>query len=308
MRRISGDVAGTEWRRVRGRRLRLRWKRDLTAAGRQPLDYLVLPDGKTPASTLLNRPAPAPAEPEPAPKPQLSPGSDWFGPVTAPPQASRERPFPAISGHLSSLDECLQHLHRVADYSDFIVVPFKTAPAGADPLASCDMRRQRVYINEIFWDEPAFYAFVMAHEMGHALDPRYQFDPQDYNGVRKSGYEVVAEASAVNALRSFGLVLDDADRFLDEQFSRRWVPGGWRKSLEWGLYDRYMCGPSPAVEGGPRRGTPQAHEDRRPGVEARAPGRSPAPEAPVAPADSAAGQKPTTSRSARSAGLPAGGR
>ena len=223
--------------------------------GGSPLDYLVLPDGKTPASTLLNRPAPAPAdpepEPEPAPEPQPSPGSDWFGPVTAPPQASRERPFPAISGHLSSLDECLQHLHRVAEYSDFIVIPFETAPAGADPLASCDMHRQRVYINEIFWDEPAFYAFVLAHELGHALDPRYQFDPQDYHGVRKSGYEVVAESSAVNALRSFGLVLDDADRYLDERFSRRWVPGGWRKSLEWGLYDRYMCALLPLLKVAP---------------------------------------------------------
>ena len=220
-----------------------------------PLDYLVLPDGKTPASTLLNRPAPAPAEPEPEPEPepalQPSPSSDWFGPVTAPPQASEVRPFPTISGYLSNLDECLQHLHRVAKYSDFVILTFETAPAGADPLASCEMERQRVYINEIFLDEPAFYAFLLAHEMGHALDPRYQFDPQDYHSVRKSGYEVVAEASAVNALRSFGLVLDDADRYLNEWFPRRWVPGGWRKSLEWGLYDRYMCALLPLLKVAP---------------------------------------------------------
>lgn len=130
--------------------------------GGSPLDYLVLPDGKTPASTLLNRPAPAPAEPEPSPR-----------------------------------------------------------------------------------------AFVLAHALGHALDPRYQFDPQDYDGVRKSGYEVVAEASAVNALRSFGLVLDDADRYLDERFPRRWFPGGWRKSLEWGLCDRYMCALLPLLKPAP---------------------------------------------------------
>ena len=221
--------------------------------GGSPLDYLVLPDGKTPASTLLNRPAPAPSEPQPEPElePQPPPSSDWFGPVTAPPQASGVRPFPTISGHWSGLDECIQHLHRVAEYSDFIIIPFKTAPAGADPLGSCEMRRQRVYINEIFLDEPAFYAFVLAHELGHALDPRYQFDPQDYDGVRKSGYEVVAEASAVNALRSFGLVLDDADRYLDEQFPRRWVPGGWHKSLEWGLCDRYMCALLPLLKPAP---------------------------------------------------------
>lgn len=171
--------------------------------GGSPLDYLVLPDGKTPASTLLNRPAPAPAEPQPEPAPEPQPTSDRFGPVTAPPQASRIRPFPVISGHLSSLDECLQHLQRVVEYSDFVVMTFKTAPAGADPLASCEMERQRVYINEIFLDEPAFYAFLLAHEMGHALDPRYQFDPQDYHSVRKSGDDAMAaESVGAEAVRA----------------------------------------------------------------------------------------------------------
>ena len=200
-------------------------------AGNSPLDRLVLPDGKTPASTLLNRPAPAP-DPDP----------DRFGPVTAPPQATEIRPFPIISGSRSWLDICIQHLHAVAEYLDFVIQIFRVAPAGADPLGSCDMNRQRIQINEIFLSEPAFYAFGLAHELGHALDPRYQFDPQDFDSVfRKSGYEAVAEATAVECLRSFGLVLDDADRYLDERFPRRWVPGGWRKSLRMGLYDRYMC-------------------------------------------------------------------
>lgn len=227
--------------------------------GDSPLDHLVLPDGKTPASTLLNRPAPAPEpqpqsqpEPEPQLEPEPHPNPDWFGPVTAPQQARRFRPFPAVSGFWSQLDECIQHLHRVAEYSDFVIITFETAPPGADQLGSCEMARQRVYINEIFLSEPAFYAFVLAHELGHALDPRYQFDPQDYDSVfRKSGYEVVAEASAVNALRSFGLVLDDADRYLDERFPRRWFPGGWRKSLKWGLHDRYMCALLPLLKAAP---------------------------------------------------------
>ena len=96
-------------------------------------------------------------------------------------------------------------------------------------------------------DDPALYAWVLAHELGHALDPRFALlGAEDYHDPRPhSDYEIVADTTARHLLESFGPITDDYEGDLDVKRP------GWRGRINAKLRDRIydaslpLCKPRP---------------------------------------------------------------
>ena len=98
-------------------------------------------------------------------------------------------------------------------------------------------------------NDPALYAFALAHELGHALDPQLEHLPDDYRRRRHHGsFEVVAESAAVRSLKSFGLVLEDEDAFLNDSIRHGTRRESWKRALTGDLYDRYQVCAMPLLK------------------------------------------------------------
>ena len=114
----------------------------------------------------------------------------------------------------------MSHLRSVAAAAG---ISIKVLPKGQGEAGRYDARAKTIQIAAEVMDDPALYAYVVAHEMGHALDPRFaMLAGQEYSNPRyEADYEIVAEESARLALESFGMILDDDEGFL-EMMHRRW--------------------------------------------------------------------------------------
>ena len=75
-----------------------------------------------------------------------------------------------------------------------------------------DQPEQTIYLADDLFDHAPLYGWVLAHEMGHAADPRFVVlggheYGQDGMSHKTRDYELIAEASAKAAFESFGLRL-----------------------------------------------------------------------------------------------------
>ena len=156
---------------------------------------------------------------------------DHFDPKPIPPRIAAQRPWPQISGSRRRMLYAVSHLRSVAAAAG---ISIKVLPKGQGDAGRFDPRTKTIQIAAEVMDDPALYAYVVAHEMGHALDPRFAaLGAQEYKNPRyETNYEIVAEESARRALESFGLILDDDDGFL-VMLHRR-----WRRRVEGPLNDR----------------------------------------------------------------------
>ena len=145
---------------------------------------------------------------------------DHFDPKPIPPRIAAQRPWPKIYGSRRRMLYAVSHLRGVAAAAG---ISIKILPEGQGEAGRYDLRSQTIQIAAEVMDDPALYAYVVAHEMGHALDPRFAvLGDQEYETARyHSDYEIVAEESARRALESFGLILDDDAGYLD-MLHRRW--------------------------------------------------------------------------------------
>ena len=145
---------------------------------------------------------------------------DHFDPRPIPRRIAAQRPWPKISGSRRRMLYAVSHLREVAAAAG---ISIKILPEGQGEAGRYDLRSQTIQIAAEVMDDPALYAYVVAHELGHALDPRFALlADQEYETARYHGdYEIVAEESARRALESFGLLLDDDTGYLD-MMHRRW--------------------------------------------------------------------------------------
>ena len=81
----------------------------------------------------------------------------------------------------------------------------------------------------------------MAHELGHALDPRFDvLGDREYKEAKYHGdYEAIADIIAKRSLESFGLMVDDYEGYLDR------VLPSWRRRIRSKLRDRIFAAGTP---------------------------------------------------------------
>ena len=168
---------------------------------------------------------------------QLNPHDHFADP---PPTAHirRPRPWPEISGSKQDLDRALQHLLAVAESNDIRVQ--YTDDKNFTEVGMYRHDERSVTLHADLGHTPGLYAFVLAHELAHAFDPILHVTEMPYYGTQKADIEALAEASAVVALREWGLTLHHEQTFLDWTDELRIFSSGWRKRLTSTLYDRYL--------------------------------------------------------------------
>ena len=170
--------------------------------------------------------------------------ADHFDPKPISQRLALQRPWPRISGSEGRLRYCIGHLTRVAQAAIISVVVLDEGLGEAgryDSTSSAEHPNGCIYLAAEVMDDPALYAWVLAHELGHALDPRFALlGAEDYHDPRHHGdYEIVADTIARHSLESFGLIIDDYEGYLDIKRP------GWRRRINGKLRDRIYTASSP---------------------------------------------------------------
>ena len=192
--------------------------------------------------------------------------ADHFDPKPIPQRIALQRPWPRISGSDDRLRYCIGHLRRVAHAAIISIVALDEGLGEAgkyDSTSTVEHPNGCIYLAAEVIEDPALYAWVLAHELGHALDPRFALlGAEDYHHPRYHGdYEIVADTIARHSLESFGLIIDDYEGYLDMKRP------GWRRRINGKLRDRIYSAGSPLCKPSPP-GSQQAK--RRAGARRRA--------------------------------------
>ena len=164
--------------------------------------------------------------------------ADYFTAPAPSPRLAAVRPFPKISGRKAQLDQAINHLEGMAISQGITVGRIDTH---SGDVGWYDGSKRQIMLHGDIHNDPALYAFALAHELGHAFDPTYDKLPEDYSRtLHHGGYEVVAEASAIRSLKSFGLTLENEEEFLTKNTRFGIRAEGWKTGLKCGLFDRYQ--------------------------------------------------------------------
>ena len=164
--------------------------------------------------------------------------ADYFVAPAPSPRLAAVRPFPKISGRKAQLDQAINHLEGMAISQGITVGRIDTH---SGDVGWYDGSKRQIMLHGDIHNDPALYAFALAHELGHAFDPTYDKLPEDYSRtLHHGGYEVVAEASAIRSLKSFGLTLENEEEFLTKNTRFGVRAEGWKTGLKCGLFDRYQ--------------------------------------------------------------------
>lgn len=102
--------------------------------------------------------------------------ADHFDPKPIPSRIALQRPWPRISGSEYRLRYAIGHLRRVAEAGliSLRVLDEGLGEAGRhDSTSTVEDPNGCIYLARELLDDPALYAWVLAHELGHALDPRF---------------------------------------------------------------------------------------------------------------------------------------
>ena len=164
--------------------------------------------------------------------------ADHFDPKPIHARLALQRPWPRISGSEDRLKYTIGHLRRVAAAAG---ISIKVLPEGRGEAGQYDSNTSMIHLASEVLEDPALYAWVIAHELGHALDPRFamlggvEYKEPKYHGE----YEAVADTIARHSLESFGLIIDDHEPYLD----RVYPP--WRRRINSRLRDRIYVASSP---------------------------------------------------------------
>lgn len=179
---------------------------------------------------------------------------DHFDARPVPAAVTRVRPMPRISGSRARLDAAVGHLEALAEQQNIKV---KTEPGSG--VGWYDNAERIIRMDPEVAADPALRAWVLAHELAHALDPRFVvFGGAEYetSPARRADYELVAEAAARRAVMSFGLVVDGDDEYL------RKVNPSWQRRIKGPLWDRYQASALPLLRPA-AAGTPTAAQRQR---------------------------------------------
>ena len=151
-----------------------------------------------------------------------------WGSVHAPDRLVRQRPWPTLQGRLPDLQEAIAWFEHIAAISGIMLL--RLAP-GAGQAGLYSLQERAIYLADELFELPPMYAWVLAHELAHAVDPRFEaFGAIEYGQPKYShrtrDYELIAESAAMNALLSFKVI-----PFQDSEYLTSTVGKKWRKKL-----------------------------------------------------------------------------
>ena len=149
------------------------------------------------------------------------PKRDHFTPQPVPRRLEAQRDWPNIQGSKADLDEATEHLHSFAARAG---IDISTAPAGKGQAGTYNRKSRTIILAKELDDHPALYAWVLAHELGHAMDSRLAaLGDEEYGTKEHTGdFELVAEATALRTLASFGMTIDSAGDHLSTIGGKNW--------------------------------------------------------------------------------------
>ena len=149
------------------------------------------------------------------------PKRDHFTPQPVPRRLEAQRDWPNIQGSKADLDEATAHLHAFAASAG---IGISTGPAGKGQAGTYNRKSRTIILAKELDDHPALHAWVLAHELGHALDGRLAaLGDEEYGAQEHTGdFELVAEATALRTLSSFGMIIDRASNHLSTIGGKNW--------------------------------------------------------------------------------------
>ena len=163
---------------------------------------------------------------------------DYFADPPPTAHVRRPRPWPEISGSRQDGDRALEHLLALADANDILVQ--YTDDKNFTEVGLYDSFERSILLHTDLGNTPGLYVFALAHELAHACDPILHVTEMPYQGTKKADIEALAEVSAIEALREWGLTLRNEYIFVDWTDTLRFFSSGWRERLKSKLYDRYV--------------------------------------------------------------------
>lgn len=130
-------------------------------------------------------------------------------PADVPVRLTRQRVWPTIQRSRADLEEAIAWFEYIAEISDIRVM--RLAP-GMGQAGQYSLPERGIYLADELFEHPALYGWVLAHGLGHAVDPRFEaFGAIEYgqpgHKYKTPDYELIAEAAAIEAFRSFRLIL-----------------------------------------------------------------------------------------------------
>ena len=111
---------------------------------------------------------------------------------------ARQRSWPSISGSSGDLEEAIAWHRRLAKEMGIRLMRLRP---GVGEAGLYSQPEQTIYLADELFDHAPLYGWVLAHEMGHAADPRfvvlggYEYG-QEGMSHKTRDYELIAEASA----------------------------------------------------------------------------------------------------------------
>ena len=170
---------------------------------------------------------------------------DRYASLPPTPRLEASRKWPQISGTYGQLNQAAAHLEQIAQRRGITIGEFKT---NAGDVGYYNPDKKEIGLHQDVVGEPGHYLFALAHELAHSGDPNYKANPSDYNKGKnvKAEFEVVAEQTAINVLKSFGLQVSGAEAQLDKigyKPKMGGMVGSWRSavSVNGKLNDRIVC-------------------------------------------------------------------
>ena len=126
-------------------------------------------------------------------------------PVDVPARLARQRLWPTITGGLSQLEDAIDRFEHIAEIID---VRLLWLAPGTGQAGSYSLGDRCIYLADELFENLPLYGWVLAHELGHALDPRFEmFGGIEYghDELKTRDYELIAETVATRSFLSFGL-------------------------------------------------------------------------------------------------------
>ena len=149
------------------------------------------------------------------------------------------RPFPLFRSTQQQAESCLAHLFAIADSARIQVHLMDKDSPDVCEIGLYTFASKTIHLAPSLPSDALLYAFVLGHELGHALDPvictfphRYEMTQEMYEA------EVVAESASLKCLESFGIEIYDGDSYLQYcELLNKGYP--WKEALKYRLASRF---------------------------------------------------------------------
>ena len=149
------------------------------------------------------------------------------------------RPFPLFRSTQQQAESCLTHLFASADRAGIQVYVMNEDSPDVDEIGLYSFDLGAIYLAPRLLHDTLLCAFILGHELGHALDPVICAFPHRYEMTQEMyAAEIVAESASLECLGSFGIEIHNGDCYLQYcELQHKGYP--WRNALQYRLTSRF---------------------------------------------------------------------